>query len=87
MATHSSILTWRTPMDRGAWRAAVHGVAELGTPEGLSTAQRSPQAKHCAGCSLGIISLHGTAGRKVPLYFQLNMMFNIIVNNNIDKII
>ena len=28
MATHSSILTWRTPMDRGAWRAAVHGVAK-----------------------------------------------------------
>ena len=21
MATHSSILTWRIPMDRGAWRA------------------------------------------------------------------
>ena len=26
MATHSSILTWRIPVDRGAWRAAVHGV-------------------------------------------------------------
>ena len=22
-ATHSSILAWRNPMDRGAWRAAV----------------------------------------------------------------
>ena len=31
MATHSSILTWRTPMDRGAWRAAVHGVAKSRT--------------------------------------------------------
>ena len=29
MATHSSILAWRIPKDRGAWRAAVHGVAEL----------------------------------------------------------
>ena len=28
MATHSSILAWRLPMDRGAWRAAVHGVAK-----------------------------------------------------------
>ena len=28
MATHSSILAWRIPMDKGAWRAAVHGVAK-----------------------------------------------------------
>ena len=25
MATHSSTLAWRIPIDRGAWRAAVHG--------------------------------------------------------------
>ena len=28
MATHSSILAWRIPMDRGAWRVTVHGIAE-----------------------------------------------------------
>ena len=28
MATHSSILAWRIPMDRGAWRATVHSVAK-----------------------------------------------------------
>ena len=28
MATHSSILAWRTPIDRGAWQATVHGVAK-----------------------------------------------------------
>ena len=28
MATQSSILAWRIPMDRGAWRATVHGVAK-----------------------------------------------------------
>ena len=26
MATHYSILSWRIPMDRGAWRATVHTV-------------------------------------------------------------
>ena len=29
MATHSSILAWRIPMDRGAWRATVHRVARV----------------------------------------------------------
>ena len=28
MAIHSSILAWRIPMDRGAWWATVHSVAE-----------------------------------------------------------
>ena len=28
MATHSSILVWRIPMDRGAWRATGHGVTK-----------------------------------------------------------
>ena len=37
MATHSSFLAWRIPMDRGAWWVAVHGVAESDTPEPLST--------------------------------------------------
>ena len=31
MATHSSILAWRIPMDSGAWQAAVHGVAKSWT--------------------------------------------------------
>ena len=28
MATHSSILAWRIPVDRGAWWATIHGVAK-----------------------------------------------------------
>ena len=28
MGTHSSILAWRIPMDRGAWEATVHGIAK-----------------------------------------------------------
>ena len=31
MATHSSILACRIPMDRGAWQATVHGVAKSWT--------------------------------------------------------
>ena len=34
MATHPSIRAWRSPMDRGAWRATVHGVEKSWT--GLS---------------------------------------------------
>ena len=28
MATHSSVLAWRTPMHSGAWQAAVFGAAK-----------------------------------------------------------
>ena len=28
--THSSILVWRIPMDKGAWWAIVHGVERVG---------------------------------------------------------
>ena len=31
MATHSSILAWKNPMDRGAWWAPVHGVTRSRT--------------------------------------------------------
>ena len=33
MAIHSSILSWRIPMDRGAWRATLHRVTESDTTE------------------------------------------------------
>ena len=39
MATHSSILAWRIPMDRGAWQATVHGVSK-------SQARLSHEARH-----------------------------------------
>ena len=31
MATHSSLLAWRIPMGRGAWRATAHGAAKSQT--------------------------------------------------------
>ena len=40
MATHTSILAWRIPTDRGAWRATVHRVTKSRTQvEQLSKAQ------------------------------------------------
>ena len=47
MATHSSILAWRIPMDRGAWRATVHGVTKSWT-------RLSNQAQHSIGGGLSI---------------------------------
>ena len=31
MVTHSSILAWRSPMDRGAWQAIVHRITKSRT--------------------------------------------------------
>jgi len=39
IATHSSILAWRIPMDTRAWQASVHGVAKTWT-------QLSDKAQH-----------------------------------------
>ena len=33
MTTLSSILAWRIPIDRGVWRASVHGVAKSWTSQ------------------------------------------------------
>ena len=36
MATHTSILAWRIPMDGGSWQVTVHAVIELDTTERIS---------------------------------------------------
>ena len=45
MATYSSILAWRIPMDRGAWWATVHG-SQRDTTEQLTTTQHIPVYVH-----------------------------------------
>ena len=54
MAAHSSILAWRIPMDRGAWRATVHRVTQSRTHEQLSTAQHSMRYR----CTRGHLPLN-----------------------------
>ena len=46
MATHSSILAWRIPMDRGAWRAIPHGVTK-------SQTRLSQEPQHSTGSEAG----------------------------------
>ena len=54
MATHLSIPAWRIPMDRGAWLAAVHGVAKSQTQ--LSGLQAHMHARTHSGVGLMIVS-------------------------------
>ena len=54
MVTHSNILAWRIPMDRGAWLAVVHGVAKSQTQ--LSGLQAHTHARTHSGVGLMIVS-------------------------------
>ena len=46
MATHSSTLAWKNPMDRGAWWAAVYGVTKSRTRlKRLSSSSRNDPVK------------------------------------------
>ena len=68
IATHSSIPGWRIPMDRGAWQAAVHGVARVRTQlKWLSThtctlvsASPAPWLATIWICPLGLKEGHGS---------------------------
>ena len=47
IATDSSILAWRIPMDRGSWWATVRGITESDLAEGLSTAHSKCISYRC----------------------------------------
>ena len=53
MATHSNILAWRIPMDRGAWRATVNG----GHKDSDTTEQFI--SHECHEISLDLVLLYG----------------------------
>ena len=57
MATHSSTLAWRIPMDRGAWRATVHGVTEIWA-ERLSTYRIRSEVKLTQSCPTPCDPMH-----------------------------
>ena len=45
MATHSSILAWKNPMDRGAWWGTVNGFKELDMAEQLNNHNKGLKKK------------------------------------------
>ena len=56
MATHSSILAWEIPVDRGALQATVHGVARVG--HNLATKPpKAPSAFQMSNCSDSRVAL------------------------------
>ena len=63
MATHSNIIAWRIPMDRGAWWATVHGVTqELDTTEHTSMHAAAGGAKTSNWFPYLLFPLRGHAG-------------------------
>ena len=46
MATHSTILAWRIPIDRGASQATVHWVSKSRTTTTYKIGKQGPTVKH-----------------------------------------
>ena len=76
MATHSSVLAWKNPMDRGTWRAIDRGVGKSQTRLSTHTHQSS-------------YTVSIKAGMRVQLYFpmattitkrQLHVVEDVFVN-------
>ena len=63
MATHSSISCLENPMDRGAWKATVHGVAKSQTRlSDFTSLQRCFWRSDCQAVLAGESSPLGSAG-------------------------
>ena len=61
MATHSSTVAWKNPMDRGAWQATVHRVTKSQT--GL---KRLSMHAHWTICQVNFYLFH--------IYFDLEIL-------------
>ena len=68
MATHSSILAWENPMDRGAWRATVRGVPKSWTRLSNSLSIRSLMLYHFEG---DLLKLYKHQGMFITISFLL----------------
>ena len=84
MATHSNILAWRIPMDRGAWRAAVHGVAKSRTGPRLSDCHGSIEVDCLSICTLPTYLDGVTISPHISLAFLFLCVQSIFFASNLN---
>ena len=73
MVTHSSVLAWKNPMDRGAWPVTVHGVMKNQTcqPAGWIMMNKAELLEGRTGATKIIFALPGSkAFQHSPVAFQ-----------------
>ena len=75
MATHSSILAWRIPIDRGAWWAAVHGVTKSRTRLNNKAQPRTAMCQPSSSTEDVVIT---KTGGPRPLRVHINGKTNIM---------
>ena len=72
MTTHSSILAWENPMDRGVWKSMVHGVAkESDTIQHLNT---TTNIFLKASCQLHLPAIRGFRGTVTGFPFPMGAL-------------
>ena len=73
-ATHSSIVAWRIPTDRGDWRAAVHGVTKRQTwPSDSAYTIRSQRHQAIGSNWSGVSILVGSTQLTFPTWWGLSI--------------